>query len=468
MPKRKFNSLLKGLVATLKFRDGVTNKEIARRLNLHRNTVSRWLNRGQVRRGDIIPRAPEVEEFKEEFVRSESIPFLSEATFRQKVRSKNLNAYNSILRGVVNQRWKLNLRQSGRFWNDIRTIKGLHKLKIVTRDGQVRYVMVKESITEWLVNALTTGMVITSTEGFGSDTLTQMDVTDIVELKLIKLEKNKTHSRNGGFFQAFNTTIYDLSKYQIYTEEQAIELRDNNIKRKHCLIHTLEDQGIPSSDLRRIALTIETGSNISHKHLPVIANIIGRDIKIYKHHNSQNVIKSQTKTVKTSVSPKLGPPVHIVCISGHYFTYEVTDISKFSVNNYDKLINHSKTDLDRFNQIRRLKHGNPEYGEGGKVNSFALVSLLTSYNKFKSVQDVSLFLETNKANPTCVDDVNLDNIDKEQRPVELRSLSNSRSSYGRTPILRDNVTNPDAETVTKLVERSERSRASFVPTDQLN
>ena len=68
----------------------------------------------------------------------------------------------------------------------------------------------------------------------------------------VKIENNRGRNKAGLYFPFYNKTDIDLSKYQIYKEENDLT------NSEHCLIYTLRQAGIANNLLSRIA-SLNTG-----------------------------------------------------------------------------------------------------------------------------------------------------------------------------------------------------------------
>ena len=113
---------------------------------------------------------------------------------------------------------------------------------------------------------------------------------------------------HGAFFPYLNTSSYDLSKYQVYSEGEL----SNDM---HCLLYTLEQYGVD------VGAVSEMRGPIKKKDLSSVANILGIKINL-KVYPFVNGMYNTEKVIFTSYgnSKKI---VQIGLIEGHYVFYEM-------------------------------------------------------------------------------------------------------------------------------------------------
>ena len=244
-----------------------------------------------------------------------------------------------------------------------------------------------------------------SSNGPSSDNYTALTVSQL------QTPNRVITNRDGGFFTYNNMTDLDLSKYQIYTEQQTnsgytIANLDN------CLIHSLTLYGISKSLINNIKLAFITGYNIKKRDLKTISEIINRNITIIQYDGNK-----QRQTKYRPENPSTDEPLKIAIYENHYFIYEETIYSKFSIDNYELI----KNEKDRHRIFERKgKNGKNYYKRNDKykIDSLTLIRILHNNNHFKKL-DFSMFDESSKKND-LKNHIYLDNIKDEQKPYKYK------------------------------------------------
>lgn len=153
----------------------------------------------------------------------------------------------------------------------------------------------------------------------------------------------------GGFFKYTHNLDYDLSKYGIYKKIDKKNYVDN------CLIKALRHYDIPEFKIQSLK------SKINDRYFPLckmkkISEILGRFITVRKITVDNNSVlrfspvpklnKHQTPERKEEIKAieqnfmNLNEPVLELCLyQEHYFVYEKTDLTRFSLNNYNEIKN---------------------------------------------------------------------------------------------------------------------------------
>ncbi len=147
--------------------------------------------------------------------------------------------------------------------------------------------------------------------------------------------------------------------------------------------------------------------NIKKKDLKNIAGMIGKNIILYSIDIKDG--KTRTNTYKCECNTG---DIEIAIYESHYFKYEKTKYSRYSIKNYNKL----KDEFD-FYDIVRKKNGKYKYNnEGNKINSLTLIHILFGNGLFKKL-DMIRFSEASQM-IDLRDRIYLGNIEKEQRPLK--------------------------------------------------
>lgn len=245
-----------------------------------------------------------------------------------------------------------------------------------------------------------------SDEYYGPPILNVSDITHIRLERYITPER-VIPNRDGNFFTYINTTKIDLSKYQIYNQEQAYNVKDI----EQCLIYALGQAGINKAALNQIKLSFVSGSSIRKTDLPKIANIIGCNIVL--HYTNEN--RNKTQIYKTKL-PNINQPIDIAIYDNHYFVFEKTIYARFAIENYEQY-----KDIHHFAHIYRA---DPSKTSGYKINkterktdSLTLINTLFKNGYFKRL-DMIKFAES----ATLKDHIYLDNIENEQHPIVVNDV----------------------------------------------
>lgn len=292
----------------------------------------------------------------------------------------------------------LSQAEAEKFWNTLQG-KGRYTIKI---DND--YFAVNPTSRYTIIKWLTSGMLDESfTTGQGSDQMVELLINEPESVKIEKYKSNKRPKPNkdGKFFPYINVSKFDLSKYQIYDQDQAYECG----KRDHCLIHSLKSLGIKKSLTDNVKRCFLTECNFKKKDLPMVSEIIGKRIKL--HHLSNG--KCRYDLYGNEELEVIDLAIH----SNHYFVYEETEWSQFYLKHYDEL----KELQDGESVTKIVKNKDKSYFTRGKIkkfiNSLQLVENLFKLNYFQKL-DMSSFVEST-CHPELKEHICLDNIHNEQR-----------------------------------------------------
>ena len=377
----------------------------------------------------------------------------------------NNNNFQRVLNIIINDNRTLNNQQAQRLWNNI--IGSGRYVIYIEGEGIDQYLPMNNTTRDFILNIFTNGIIIDrGAPNWGSDIVDNMTIQNINRMTIQRVNPQRViRNRDGRFFPHINTSDLDLSKYQIYNQEQAYE--DNtHKKRQHCLIHTLEQQGISKTITNSIKMSYIKGVNIRKKDLHNIAKMINRNIYVYTKNGGRIAIqKIKGRKVYEEPPPKeqldreheefmkefnegleetdikinekeldedhkkhteqfniicrrrieeeKKPDIHIAMYENHYFTYEDTKYSKYSIIHYDEL----KDEEDFHNIIKKQIIKGKAYikreADKSKINSLLLVDKFKEQGKFKKL-DLVKFEEASSHKETR-DHIYLDNIDNEQR-----------------------------------------------------
>ena len=331
---------------------------------------------------------------------------------RMKVLDKLIIAkeFQQIINLVINNNFTLTAQQALKLWNKIQA-SGKNIITI-TQNGQEQKVMLNNATQDFFMLLMINGTDFVNTTKWGSDTIADYLFSDIEKIVLEKLTKatKVMFNKDGQFFGRINTTSINLTDYQIYNQDEAYNSKILS-KREHCLINALLKSGVEEEKVNEIKLMYEKGCNIKKKDLKEIAKMIGKNIKLYsmdeKVNNTKINIYKCDDTLKSIT-------IEIAIYESHYFQYEKTKYSRYSIKHYNELKNVFDS-----KDIVRKEHGQYKYdNEGHKINSLSLVNILFKNGFFKKL-DLVRFAEASQM-VELRDRIYLGNIEKEQRLVEQK------------------------------------------------
>jgi hypothetical protein len=373
------------------------------------------------------------------------------------IRNKN---YQGVLDMVIRGR-VLSETQYNALWNNLIGEKYIIRLEVaVAEDNSFYKSFPINAVTyEFFHSIFTNGFIETKEAGFGSDAMDSIILSAVIDMKIEKMQKSKkVLQKDGAYFAYINTSTIDLSRYQIYTQEQA-----NNISKfsdHHCLLECLVLSGVEDVLVNQIKLSYVSGANIRKKDLPEICDIIGRNIHVYTLDNNgkirvQKVGKGEHTiglgSISQSRNVSASSPIKICLYENHYFLFEDSIYSSFFIKNYEVLC-----DVENPFLIRAVKMvGNVNYYErtGTAINTLSLVYMMMNKQMFQKL-DLSMFEEaTNKTN-----DIYLDNIENEQElfvdeieededgRVDIGNRENLKNFMDRTKMIGSGVAECNDET----------------------
>ena len=354
--------------------------------------------------------------------------------------------YNDITNGILDGR-KMKMPIAIQLYNLLSV--GKHTMTITLNTGITKIIMINQTTRKYMLDLLTQGMEYEKVEQYGSDTVNSMIFKDIVSLdiQILGVPEKVIKNKNGRFFPYLHNTTLDLKMYQIFTQSEAYNEKLVS-KRDHCLIHSLVKLGFGDAEINTIKLNIKSGWSLSKKWLKDIVNVLKKDIRLYFIEERDNREKVEFNTIKCDGSD--GSYVSICLYQEHYFVFEDTPYSKFSIEHYDEV--KSMGDWER---IVRVNNKNDkkyyERRDDTKISSLMLVHTLFKANKFERL-DMVKFAENGTGK--LKDYIYLDNIDNEQIP------------FKREPKIRpvSNIVYADCETFT-TGHRHELFLLGFVGTD---
>ena len=321
--------------------------------------------------------------------------------------------YNDITNGILQGR-KIKMPIAIQLYNLLSV--GKHMLTITLNTGITKIVLINQTTREYLIDLMTQGMEYEKVEQYGSDTINEMVFKDIVNLniQIMGVPEKVIKNKNGRFFPYLHNMDIDLTAYQIFTQSEAYNEK-LVISREHCLIHSLVKLGFDAVIINTIKLNIKSGWSLSKKWLKDIVNVLKKDIRLYfieERHNRDNVEFNTIKYVPHQLndSDNDGSYVSICIYQEHYFVFEDTLYSKFSIEHYDEV-----KDIEDWRRIVKVKNKNGkkyyERRNDTKISSLMLIHTLFKANKFERL-DMVKFAENGTGK--LKDYIYLDNIANEQ------------------------------------------------------
>ena len=183
-------------------------------------------------------------------------------------------------------------------------------------------------------------------------------------------------------FKYLNKTDLDLTRYQIISsiaEKEHIE--------KHCLVHTLEINGVDANKVNAVKLAFEGGTYVSKSSLHKIAKLIQHPIKVYQYKKGDKCERYITIFGKDIKQRQIQACIY----KDHIFPYdEKTKYTTYFIDNYKRLneaqVSKEKSKYD-ICKTRKRKQGGVkyEYAKPGekRANSLYLVHSLFKKGYFE-------------------------------------------------------------------------------------
>jgi hypothetical protein len=271
-----------------------------------------------------------------------------------------------------------------------------------------------DSNKDFLKKFMMEGEIISEIEDQGSDRLYRAVIDGITSIEVIKMETTvNAPDQDGAYFPRLNNAdkkdskslrYINLTRYQIFAKSQSSE---------NCLIHTLSlIQNISPEEINQIKLSLTSGAYIAKKNFKFISQILNKTILL--HYQEVNETRNKV------IIQKFGDyeeSIHIAIYMNHYFIYEETKYTKYSINNYHT-INDKK---EWWNFYKKEERSNSK----SKLSSLNLIHLMNS-KSFFILGDMSNSEEAS-SHIDIRDEIFLDNIDNEQRLIEIPELIENNS-----------------------------------------
>ena len=246
-------------------------------------------------------------------------------------------------------------------------LKDKYKAHIHLNNGVDKWVTLTLRGLSYIKQILTLGYHKENVFKPGSDILAEISISGIKSMEIEKVKPgNIMNEKNGKLFKYINVTELNLERYQILSEKSDISITKNN-----CLIYALRQQGVEDSLINAVKSCIVSGSYISVKDLKKISEIMKTTILLHKFRNKKNkIVKSKIGNFDRSVK--------IAIYKNHYFAFEDTKYTTFSIRNYNKL-----NSINNFNNIIRIKNLKPVFDkEAKRCNSLNMIRYMMENDSF--------------------------------------------------------------------------------------
>ncbi len=320
--------------------------------------------------------------------------------------------FQTVMNMVIRQKIKLTERQARTWWNELVASGRFHANIQMDVNAAPDDITLNNTTRDFVLEILKTGAITTiNAPNWGSDTIDRIVIDRITRFKINEIQRPARFIRNrdGRFFPHINTTEMDLSRYQVYNQSQAYDLKS----REHCLIQALIHCGLPQANISDIKLAFEIGCNIRKSDLSKIAEMIKTNIHL-THYDGKKVRRKLYKFKQPVIGSIQVKTYEIALFENHYFINEKTIYSKYSIQNYEDV-----KDIQNFHDIERkhqkIYRANPD---GAKLDSLNLLRILLKKKLFLKL-DLSRFEEASSHIQLRDTHVYLDNIADEQREVRI-------------------------------------------------
>lgn len=240
----------------------------------------------------------------------------------------SINNFQGILNIILNSDYDLTRRQFNQFYRAIMDQPTQAILTFTFNNSTQKTITINNNTKQFLNDYLRDRISITrNLEEYGSDVLEQFVIENITNMTIRFLPPRETKVENdGGFFPFINTSHLDLSKYQIYNQQQVSTKDETN-----CLIYSLQQAGIDDSKINNVKLAFISGANISKNQLKKLPDMIGKNI-LLRHTDKRGKTNKQNFKNKTNTET-----IEIALRFNHYFNYEKTKYTIYYIKNMDKI-----------------------------------------------------------------------------------------------------------------------------------
>lgn len=308
-------------------------------------------------------------------------------------------------------------------------------LRFTLRDGTERYLTISENSKDEVIDILKQNFVeYRAHMAYGSDTIEQINTKDVIKVEhsfVKEFEKTKRNAENwiGAYFAAINTTKIDLTRYQIYNNE------NYEPEQQHCIIYALEQQGIEPELLTRVLTGFQDCYSFPISKLPNLAESIKRTIHLYTFRHDKNK-KEEDKIMCKKYEVPETEPVKLALYKNHYFTFEDSIYSKYSVEHYEEV-----KDEQEFNDITKKDGRRNQYRRDKKSSKLSSIHLVRLMDKLKMFDWNNEIIQKTRTGDNGLNalDIILDNIfdeqsfDPEQDKQDAKEKAKAEKAYDYNP-----------------------------------
>lgn len=323
-----------------------------------------------------------------------------------------------LINDILNGKRKLTNEQARKFYKRLQDGRYISKIVLVIDGIEKTFERVfsntfKDNVM--IKTFLTTGQFPADTEDmFGSGLQETITISSIVEFTVSPIPKPETEyqNNNGAYFPKINNTNIDLSKYQIYTQEQAYKIGDN---RESCLIEALIQAGVDKASINGVKEAYPFYS-IKVRDLGDVASKINKNINLryFENLNQKQKIKVYPKNKIYEETIEIG------IINHHYIFNEKTIYSRYAIRNYETV-----KDLPNFHDIHKKNPNSYLRSDKiAKLTSLELIKLLDKGGHFVK-GDMSMFQESTRIK---TNDVYLENIEREQKEYKRPEITEDKDN----------------------------------------
>jgi hypothetical protein len=295
-------------------------------------------------------------------------------------------------------------------------------LRFITLDNKIRFLTLTEESKKTIKDFLKSAYVANRLASYGSDGIDNFMLEGFKEVSYDYLSPSKkqqvsAENNDGQYFNAVNTTTIDLTQYQIHGQEYFEAIKEQRAKDPfyeenitHCIIHTLEQSGVPHVKIQRILSSFNDCFNFPISKLQDLATAVERTIYLYTYDTAGD-IRCKKYIVEGS------EPIKMALYKNHYFIYNDTQYTKYSIQNYNE-INKERDFQDIYrkerNSYRRSK-------DRCRASSLEAVKIMNDLKMFDWNNKVLL----NYRVSTKIDnilDIPLEDIENEQKLNETPTI----------------------------------------------
>jgi hypothetical protein len=256
------------------------------------------------------------------------------------------------------------------FFNSLfsKLLQGNKKNLIITDEfNKERILPINENNRDIIFNILTKLYTEMGNDEIGSDRFNDINLKKVINLQITDYKNPLSGQflftnlqKNGAYFKYENTTNEDLTKYQIYR-------KTDKKNKENCLIYTLQLCNIEEEKINKVKQFLIGGQHIKKTDIKNITDIIMKNI----HLHTFNEKEQKQFIVKYG---KYNDTIHVALYENHYFIYENTKYSKYSIDNYEELKNKENFyDIYKKNIFSKIER---------KIDSLKLIMLLHKQGLF--------------------------------------------------------------------------------------